>query len=141
MEAMPQILLPVNSPFLSIEGCDRLAVNCWNQNQVWVEINDQLRQWVRMSEPHEASPSAAILDSQSVRTGGLIQDNIGFDGGKIIKGRKRHQLVDTLGWVVERTFGWMFWNRRLSKDYERLTPTSESLLNLASIKTMLNRFA
>jgi transposase len=44
-------------------------------------------------------------------------------------------------WVVERTFGWMFWNRRLSKDYERLTRTSESFIYLASIKIMLNRFA
>jgi hypothetical protein len=35
-----------------------------------------------------------------VKTGGLIQDDIGFDGGKIIKGRKRHQLVDTLGLLI-----------------------------------------
>jgi transposase len=72
----------------------------WNQDQVWVEINEQLRQWVRVSELREASPSAAILDSQSVKIGGLIKDDIGFDGGKIIKGRKRHQLVDTLGLLI-----------------------------------------
>ncbi len=44
-------------------------------------------------------------------------------------------------WVVERTFGWMMWNRRLSKEYERLTETSESFIYIASIKLMLNRFA
>jgi transposase len=44
-------------------------------------------------------------------------------------------------WVVERTFGWMMWNRRLSKEYERLTQTSESFIYIASIKIMLNRFA
>ena len=44
-------------------------------------------------------------------------------------------------WVVERTFSWMLWNRRLSKEYERLTQISESFIYIASIKLMLNRFA
>jgi putative transposase len=34
-------------------------------------------------------------------------------------------------WVVERTFSWMDQNRRMSKDYERLTETSESFIYVA----------
>ena len=42
-------------------------------------------------------------------------------------------------WVVERTFAWFEWYRRLSKDYERLIECSESVIYLASIRIMLKR--
>ena len=42
-------------------------------------------------------------------------------------------------WVVERTFGWFEWYRRLSRDYERLIASSESMVYLASIQIMLRR--
>ena len=44
-------------------------------------------------------------------------------------------------WVVERTLGWFNRYRRLSKDYERLTESSESMVYIASIQTLLNRLA
>jgi len=44
-------------------------------------------------------------------------------------------------WIVERTFGWMQWCRRLSKDYERLPHTSETFIYLAMIRVMLKRLA
>jgi len=44
-------------------------------------------------------------------------------------------------WVVERTFGWLGRHRRLSKDYEYLTETSESMIRLAMIKLMAGRLA
>ena len=44
-------------------------------------------------------------------------------------------------WVVERTFAWFGWYRRLSKDYERLIECSESMIYLASIRLMLKRIA
>jgi putative transposase len=44
-------------------------------------------------------------------------------------------------WVVERTFAWLNLSRRLSKDYERLMPTSETWIDLAMIKLMVNRLA
>jgi putative transposase len=43
-------------------------------------------------------------------------------------------------WVVERTFAWFEWYRRLSRDYERLLASSESMIYLASIRIMLKRF-
>lgn len=42
-------------------------------------------------------------------------------------------------WVVERTFSWLYFNRRLSKDYEKTTKNSESMVYLAMIQIMLAR--
>lgn len=44
-------------------------------------------------------------------------------------------------WVVERTFGWLNHNRRLSKDYERLVETSETMIHIAMIRLMVRRLA
>jgi putative transposase len=44
-------------------------------------------------------------------------------------------------WVVERTFGWLGRYRRLSKDYEELTETSESMIYLAMINLMVRRLS
>ncbi len=44
-------------------------------------------------------------------------------------------------WIVERTFSWLIRNRRLSKDYERLVQTSETLIEVAMIRLILKRLA
>lgn len=44
-------------------------------------------------------------------------------------------------WVVERTFGWLNRSRRLSKDYERMTESSEAFVYLAMIHLMTRRLA
>ncbi len=46
-----------------------------------------------------------------------------------------------LNWIVERTFGWLGRHRRLSKDYEFKAQTSERLIQIAGIRTILNRLA
>ncbi|MEP0853001.1 IS5 family transposase [Funiculus sociatus GB1-A4] len=72
----------------------------WRIDGTWQRINKRLQQWVRVMEDHEPTPSAAVLDSQSVETATMVNIEVGYDGGKQVKGRKRHLLVDTLGLVV-----------------------------------------
>ena len=56
------------------------------------------------------------------------------------EGRRGFQVLPRR-WVVERTFGWLSQSRRLSKDYERLTETSEALIYVAMTRLMLRRLA
>ena len=48
--------------------------------------------------------------------------------------------IQPVRWVVERTFGWMTWSRRLSKDYEIRTFYQENICILSNLQTLLRRF-
>jgi putative transposase len=186
---------------------------------LWSLILKALHADERNRAGNDPQPTAAIIDSQSVKTIEESAHPSGYDAHKNLKGRKRHLLVDTLGlplsvyvtwadvqdrvgarcllaglkallprlkkiwadgaytgeklarwckeqgrwelqiverssstdpegfavlprrWIVERTFGWLMRNRRLSKDYERKVQSSETFIEVAMIRLMLRRLA
>jgi hypothetical protein len=65
------------------------------------EILDALRERLRVRLKRDPQPSADEVDSQSVKGTGVGGDQRGYDGGKKVKGRKRHLLVETEGFVLK----------------------------------------
>jgi putative transposase len=186
-------------------------------NGLWSLIFKALHAAERKRAGKDPAPSAAIMESQSIKTTEEGGASNGYDAHKNIKGRKRRLLVDTLGlplsvyvtpadvqdrvgacwllaglkvlvprlkkiwadgaytskelagwceeqggwkleiverdratrgfkvvpkrWIVERTFGWLCRNRRLSKDYERLVQSSETFIEVAMIRLILRQLA
>lgn len=71
----------------------------FQKSQLWENLNTIIRERVRVKEGREPQASAMIIDSQSVKSaeGG---EKIGFDGGKLVRGRKRNLITDTIGLVA-----------------------------------------
>src|ERR671912_701875 len=73
----------------------------WRLDGTWERMHAALRQRVRVCLKRNPQPSAGIVDSRSVKTTGVGGEERGYDGNEKVKGRKRHLLVDTEGFVLQ----------------------------------------
>jgi putative transposase len=72
----------------------------WRIDGTWERLNTELRRRLRSRLGRNPNPSAGIVDSQSAKTTAVGGEQRGYDGGKKVRGRKRHLLVDTEGLVL-----------------------------------------
>jgi putative transposase len=73
----------------------------WQKQGIWDQVMETLRKRMRYKQGRDEEPSAAVIDSQSIKTSAVRGKSKGFDMGKKIWGRKRHALVDTEGNLME----------------------------------------
>jgi transposase len=84
-------------PFQTVYGIFRR----WVKSGVWQQLHDALRDLVRLYEGRDPLPTAAVIDSASVRGADTVPGSSrGYDAGKRVNGRKRHIAVDTSGLLL-----------------------------------------
>ena len=73
----------------------------WEKSGATEKVHDELRRACRIAAGRRPEPTAAVIDSQSVKAAETVgKDSRGFDAGKKVQGRKRHIAVDTIGLLL-----------------------------------------
>jgi putative transposase len=72
----------------------------WRDESVWDQVLQALRRRMRQKQGRDEEPSAAVIDSQSIKTSAVRGPEKGIDMGKKVWGRKRHALVDVEGHLM-----------------------------------------
>ncbi len=73
----------------------------WISLGIIKKLLDLLRKKERLRQGRQATPTALIIDSQSIKASSSARQDVGYDGGKRINGRKHHLLVDSMGNLVD----------------------------------------
>src|SRR5262245_23368544 len=89
---LPHALLPKSTVYDSFAR--------WRDDGTWAKLLERLREQTRRHAGREPTPSAAYIDSQSVQTPAMGGRERGDAGGTKVKGRQRHLVVATLGWLM-----------------------------------------
>jgi transposase len=101
-----------------------------------VGAKDTRVEWLEIvSRPRKPAPEEVLM--RWARE--LAKEGVKTDWQKLLP--PRGFVVLPRRWVVERTFSWIEKNRRMSKDYERLTATSEAFIYVAMSRLMVRRLA
>ena len=108
-------------------------------------VQDRDGGWRLLETVHRGYPSVAKVWADGAYAGDLVRrasDELGIDVEIVKKPPDTHTFrVLHRRWVVERTFGWMNRERRLSKDYERLPDTTEAFIHITMVRLMARRLA
>lgn len=107
------------------------------------DIQDRTGGWSVLVAMHQAYPSIKKVWADGAYAGEFVQQahdtlNVDVEIVKPPPGTHTFQVLPRR-WVVERTFGWLNRERRLSKDYERLSCTTEAIMQIAMIRLMTRR--
>ena len=73
----------------------------WVKDGTWKSISDCLTTDYREKQGKKSQPTVAIVDSQSAKNSATCGKDVGVDGGKLVKGRKRFYIVDTMGNLLD----------------------------------------
>ena len=119
----------------------------WKSGGVWTCVQRSMYQQARRQAGRTACPSVLIMDGQSVKRTNVAafaaSTRTSVSKAASAKRRQRAFKITGLTWivVVERSFACLGRNRRLSQDYEYSVQTSETLIDIAATRLILNRLA